>query len=370
MAKEIPDDKRQSSKVESIDDNTKAYLANMGYQKIEMPPGMDVSGQDVQGSDDRIEAIDNDAVVGDTVDLSTPSLVVEPKAIPASDGKRSPVYAVEEEKEKKKVQKVIDDSGSPKPEIQDDKGNQDTGSKSNKEVQSLLDKVRADKDKEIAELRKNNEATQIQVQTMMQMMQGQAGKIEEGAPKKQVTSPKLKDFTKDLGDNWNQGDALDMSTESGQAYASWNEKRDEWLLEKATSGAEEHLLNKQQNDLVMSKATEFAKLNPEYQNFDGSPNVSKIMAFFEDVKNGDWHKLKTAMDVINSGDKIINLNPVTESTDIQLNDKANKFNIQAIGNTGASVGGEKQVQEEPETVKRYKAIYGNKIEIPTGIIIK
>lgn len=368
MPKEIPDDKRQSPEVKTIDENTKSYLANMGYQKIEMPPGMNVSGgQPVQ--DDRVESINNDAVVGDTVDLTVTPSTVEPKAIPQSDGKRKPVYAVEEEEEKKKVQKVIDDSGSPKPEIKVEKDNQDTGDKSNKEVQSLLDKVRSDKDKEIAELRKNNEATQIQVQTMMQMMQQSGGKVEESAPKKQVTSPKLKDFTKDLGENYNPGDALDMNTESGQAYSAWFDKRDEWLLEKATSGAQENLINKQQNDLVMSKAAEFAKLNPEYQNLDGSPNVSKIMAFFEDIKNGDWHKLKTAMDVINSGDKVINPNPVT-STDIQLNDKANKVNVQAIGNTGASVGSTKITQEEPSTVKRMKAIYGSNFEIPEGIIVK
>lgn len=200
-------------------------------------------------------------------------------------------------------------------------------------------------------------------------------------------APKLSDFIKDLGDDWNQEEALNPHTPSGIAYCKWVDARDAYKSEQVKKSILTSLEQKKQQETTQQKINALASQHKEFQDLYGRPDVNKIQDFWNNLISSDWGKLKQALDAVNgSGQKTGNMNdsmsqmiaPANQAQPANglqnrmevnpnlINSQANQIVPIHSGSSGASVQNNIQI---PESIQAMQRIFGSNFELPRNAII-
>lgn len=246
---------------------------------------------------------------------------------------------------------------------------------------------------EIGKLRQESES-------MRQMLLGQMQPQQQQQQEQKVDlsqAPKLADYIKDLGDSWDQSQALNPNTPSGAAYANWVDARDTFKLKQAEQSILTNMQKEQSNRLTQEKINSLAASNREFQDIYGRPDIVKIQSFWNNVIGSDWGKLKQALDMVQSGGQgYVNqgqqfqvapgssmqqvLNPNTQPQTIQPNNIGNMQNLEVNPNiingqasqivplhTGNTPTGLQNNQVQlPQTIQTLYKTFGNEFELPAN----
>jgi len=392
MPTNITDDKRKSPEISELDETTKQYFKNMGYKDMEVPPGFDVGNNEVVESTGK----DRAAFKGDDKE-SSPSVNLENtgtqnrKVNDESKNKQGIIYAKDmykrgygndpNEVSEAMMNQKNEAVGQTQNTDSGETGNEDTQNvavsddqdkvnqmDADRQVQSAADKVRSESDKVINDLKEQVNSQNIQMQTMMSVVQGNQ-QVKNQPSQKEPGQPKLQDYVSDLGDDFDQAEILDTRTKSGRAYTKFMDDRDQWLRQDILQKTQANINNNQQNEIVMGRARDFANANPEYKNFDGTPNTEKIQNFLASAASSDWVKLKVALDTVNKGDAYLkSVNTKSIDQDLEINRAANKSDVQAIGNSGSKASERVETnQNNSDAVAYLEKTFGSHFEIPDGV---
>ena len=433
--------------IENVDQNVQAYMANAGYKSVSVPPGMSIQQPQEQVQQQIIQQQPQQFVnqpivkpvqIQPNITPNSNNQVIEPGSIvnvqgvqpinanpevqisnnqQSAVGRNSP-YTINNQAAQAQVQAneqqvqqnqqpqsqqqqqvqgqqelsneyVVDDNGNLQV-VQQQEPNQQQLPQQPQVQQSNINPiipqtpVNAPNTEQMTNLMQQNQLLQ---NAMLEMRNGNGnGNATQQLNQAPKALPKLIDFTKDLGEDWNPDEALKPTTKSGAAYTNWMDARDSFRDEQYQNQFVNLITEREQSSRSLHKAEEFANVNPQFKNpLTGKADVPKIKAFLEGAIDGDWNTLFNALNVRQNPQLLLNnqyhqqpvqsFKPQQQPQQqfvqqpmvlpAQVNAAAN--NISPIVNVG---GGSTTVQNPtanvPDSVKILQSTYGKNFQLPPG----
>lgn len=222
--------------------------------------------------------------------------------------------------------------------------------------------------------------------------------------------PQLKDYTQQLGDDWDNKEATQPDTKSGRAYIKWLTEREDWLLKKNAEQILSGIQKAETDKQLEQKANKFAAAYPQFRSFDGRPDFEKVKVFFDDIMGMDWGELKQAVDNYRSGVQATAMQPMNRQNlaysqnnmnyapqgyvtgqaqqqmlqpnpiqpqpygypniPFQVGQQANHNSRTVPISNGGGPNFQTQPVKVPDSIQNLVNMYGNNLELPPNAIIR
>lgn len=213
--------------------------------------------------------------------------------------------------------------------------------------QSEADKAKAEAEKAREEL----EAAKQREEYMVRMLSG-LQTPQQQPEKKEDKEPELTDYINP--GEYDKYDALDPSTQSGQAYHKWQSDLNDYRAERKLKQYEQTQEEKRREEIALRQAQRLAERVPEFRNpITGKPDIAKIESWMSEISNSDdpdmWAKLYNFM----------NNNKSAPTTD-KIGKRAS-----ATQSVASQTSSEKEKKPVPKTFQKMANVFG-RFEYPEG----